>query len=584
MINQSITDGGRGQVTDRWFKYHHRGYCALRSAPFVIEYRVMPIYQVTPLAPAYLLLLSAALILTIGPALTARRRHWLVVAGSALAVLSLLLVGSYRPYSPGAPPIHVLAEWLGEPALAVRISPFEPFLWILMLSLLAISLAEWDTLDWLSSPFEYPTLSQAMLFVLIATACGVVLAGTYRSVAFTLLVFDGTAALFLLVNRRPGPADFGELSRAVGRLLLGVLSSASVVALAGGMDHPTSYPVELGGLFSLTIWLRLGLYPLVEMDVQEDSMPVPLGWTVTNLSVGLYLASTGVAPWVLWLAGATTALHGALAWLEPGRERALAHVGYTLAGGVLVMAAVVKDRAAVVAASLSILAALSALELTPPRLGRPDWKHPQRLWVYLPPLLATATLAGVPFTLGWEGRGALYRATWEAGAPGPLALVVVAEGAALSVLYPYWRGLFRDAPGEAARVWRPLGAALAAVPFLIPVVGPRLLPIFTPLISGLTPLPTFGPHSLSAALGLIGALLWAFFLGYGRRRLLDTLPFSRAALISALHLGRLLRRLGQTLDLLSRLLLRVHAVIEGAHYLAWAILLALGLGLLIALS
>jgi hypothetical protein len=236
-----------------------------------------------------------------------------------------------------------------------------------------------------------------------------------------------------------------------------------------------------------------------------------------------------------------------------------------------------------VAASLSILAALSALELTSPRLGRPDWKHPQRLWVYLPPLLATVTLAGVPFTLGWEGRGALYRATWEAGAPGPLALVVVAEGAALSVLYPYWRGLFRDGPREAVKVWRPLGAALAAIPFLIPVVGPRLLPIFTPLISGFTHLPTFGPHSLSAALGLIGSLLWAFFLGYGRRRLLDTLPFSRAALISALHLGWPLRRLGQALDTLSRLLLRVHAVMEGAHYLAWAILLALGLGLLIAL-
>ena len=86
----------------------------------------------------------------------------------------------------------------------------------------------------LSSPLDYPALSQVMLFVLTAAAYGVVLAGTYRSVAFALLVFDGAAAMFWMAHRRPGPA--------IGRLWLGILSSASVVALTGGIDRPTARP------------------------------------------------------------------------------------------------------------------------------------------------------------------------------------------------------------------------------------------------------------------------------------------------------------------------------------------------------
>ncbi len=196
-------------------------------------------------------------------------------------------------------------------------------------------------------------------------------------------------------------------------------------------------------------------------------------------------------------------------------------------------------------------------------------------------LLAGLILAGLPFTLGWAGRGALYGAAWEGGSSGTLALAVVAEGAALSALYHVWRGLPRGEPAEAARIWRPLGAALATIPFLIPVAGLRLLESAGAGIGGGI---ENDPRALSAALGLVGALLWAVFLGYGRPRLLDALPFSRADMLSALRLGWMLERLGGALDTLSRIVLRLRAVVEGEHYLAWAILLTLGLGLLIALS
>ncbi len=53
--------------------------------------------------------------------------------------------------------------------------------------------------------------------------------------------------------------------------------------------------------------------------------------------------------------------------------------------------------------------------------------------------------------------------------------------------------------------------------------------------------------------------------------------------MTTLRLAWLLRVLGHTLDMLGRVLLRTRAVIEGEHYLAWAILLALGLTLVMLL-
>jgi hypothetical protein len=121
-----------------------------------------------------------------------------------------------------------------------------------------------------------------------------------------------------------------------------------------------------------------------------------------------------------------------------------------------------------------------------------------------------------------------------------------------------------------------VGATLACIPFLFPVLGPLLVVVGAPA--------TFaGPSTVSALLGLVGSLLWALFLGYGRRRLLDSLPFSRRGLASDLRLGWLLRSLGCALGTLGRVILRVRAVVEGEHYLAWAILLALGLGLAVLL-
>ena len=539
----------------------------------------MFVLAVSPLVPAYVLLVGALLVLAMGSGQESRR-HWLAVGIAVVAVLGLAMAAALRPGSQSVTQIHVLAEWLGEPVLVSRFPAFEPLVWVLMLSLLAIVLAGRETVG------ETPPLSLAALFVMAAAAYGLLLAGTYRTLAVSLFLFDGTAALFMLSHQQPG--------RAVGRLLLGVLSSAAVLGLSQGVDVPATGPLALGGVFTLLIWLRLGLYPVLESDGFSGPGPsLRLGWVTINLLVGLYLVPTGVAHWVAWLALATTVLHGTLAWLEPDRERALAHAAYTLAGGVLVMAAAGGDSQGVVAAASSIVLGLVALGLTSARLGPLSWPRSAvppagrsparcpagRIWAYVPPFLATLSLAGVPLTLGWLGRGALYQTTWAAGALGVIALVVIAEGAALSVLYRYWQLLCHDAPPRETGIWHPLGATVAAVPFLVPVVGPRLLSLLVPIQSAAV---SAMPSAMGAWAGVAGTVLWALFLGYGRRWLLNPLLLWRQGLMGWLRLGWLARWVARALDTLSRVLLRVRAIIEGEHYLAWAILLAVCIGLLIA--
>jgi hypothetical protein len=551
----------------------------------------MPTFHITPLAPIYLLLLGAVIILILGPVTPSRRRHQMAIGVSALAALSLFFVGSGR--AAGSHLMRILVEWWDQPVLALRLPAFEPFLWVLIVSLLA-----------LQSRFHRapgPAQTAGLLFI-AAGACAVVLAGTYASLALTIFLFDTGAALFAMSLERPGWA--------VGRLLLGALSSTAVIAAAQGTDVLTAYPFHLGPLFSLTVWLRLGLYPLIESHAPSPAhRSVVLSWNIINMAVGLYLMSAGLAPELVWLASLTALLHGLLAWLEPVRERMLLHAGYALAGGLLTMTSAVGYGPAALAGSIGLLAALVVLSLMPSHLGYPTWGAARHWGAYLAPLLATASLLGIPFTPGWEGRGALYRATWQAGLPGSLAVVVLAEGAALSVLYRYWQTLLLREPTEAASdslapekvpgakslstpgiaqteahlddmLSTTLPAMLASLPFLVPVFGPGLL---TSVMPAAAPRPDMGASLWITPLGLIGSLLWAFFLGSGRSRLLEALPLSSDALMGILRLNWLLQGLGGAVDNLGRVLLRLRVIIEGEHYLAWAILLALGLGLFILL-
>jgi hypothetical protein len=233
-------------------------------------------------------------------------------------------------------------------------------------------------------------------------------------------------------------------------------------------------------------------------------------------------------------------------------------------------------------ASVNLLMCWLALALMPIRMGRPVQSQLasvlQHVWGYLPLLLATLALVGLPLTLGWPGRAALFQVIWSTGGPGMLALVVIAEGAALSVLYRYWSVLLQE-PGDARpALWRKMGATAAVVPFLIPLLGVRFVSLAVPAASDLSPLAAL---DAGAWVGLAGSLLWAVFLGYGRRWLPLVVSGAQEQMMEWLRLGWLLRRTEWAVQIVSRVLLRVRSVIEGEHYLAWAVLLVICIGLLI---
>jgi hypothetical protein len=142
----------------------------------------MPTYRITPLAPAYVLLLGAVIILSVGSAMPSRRRYQIAIGTSVLAALSLFFAG--RGYVSGAHLIRVLAEWWEQPVLILRVPAFEPFLWVLIVSLLALFMT-------LPGSLDRPTgRAQATLLLFTAGACALVLAGSYASLALFIFLFD----------------------------------------------------------------------------------------------------------------------------------------------------------------------------------------------------------------------------------------------------------------------------------------------------------------------------------------------------------------------------------------------------------
>ena len=83
----------------------------------------MPTYHITPLAPIYLLLSGAVIILILGPVMPWRRRHQMAIGASALAALSLFFTGS--GYSTNAHLMRILVEWWNQPVLALRLPAFD---------------------------------------------------------------------------------------------------------------------------------------------------------------------------------------------------------------------------------------------------------------------------------------------------------------------------------------------------------------------------------------------------------------------------------------------------------------------------
>ena len=263
------------------------------------------------------------------------------------------------------------------------------------------------------------------------------------------------------------------------------------------------------------------------------------------------------------------------------RPRALIHAAWALAGGVLAAAALGVRGPTLAAASVSILMSWLVLALMAPAAGHSASSQPTSLarrWLtYLPLILATTVLIGMPLTIGWVGRIALLQAMWDTRGPEMLAMAVVTAGASLSVLYRSWQTQIERSSGAQPSPWQTAGALVAVTPFLVPWLGWWCVSLGDP---GHLRLMSTDSYSIGAWVGLAGTLLWAVFLGYSRNWLPVLGGAFRARTLHWLRLDWLVRRAEALARVLTGSLLRVRSVVEGEHYLAWALLLAVCIGLL----
>ena len=525
----------------------------------------MPLSHWLPLAPAGLLLLGALLMLASDRIPAAHHRRWLGGGVAVTVLLCELIVfwfGEERAAS------AVLAPWLDEAGLSLRLTSPNPIEWIILISAVGAAIT-------MARRPASAGICAASLFLLAALGLVVTRAVDSRTLAPCVFAFDTAVAGLLLASHRH--------KLALARVLLGVAQATALMAVSGTLA-PLGEGRSLGDVFGVLLWVRVGLYPLVEAEQVEsgDLAPLMLGWHAVQLAVGMYLAQSGLAPWLLWPIVGTTLLHGALAWLAKNREMGMVHATYALAGTALAGLTLGTPPAGAPAAGAVLVSALLAVTLAGSRSASLKGAHTSRVWRqlvnFLPLLLATLSLIGLPYTLGVGVWGRTFAQAWNEGSLVALVLLVLSQGAGLSVLSRYWRSVWQPRDGSPISVVRLAAATLAAIPFLVPVLAPN---VWAGSWSGAGALNDATPGP-SGWIGLGAALLWAVFLGVGQPVIMRRLSMRRSVVCRWLRLEPVITGGLLLLRFFGTVLLRLRVVFEGEHYLGWAVLL-LFLGLVLAL-
>lgn len=541
--------------------------------------------SLSPLAPAVILLLGAFILSVVVPRLPLRWqqhpgvRSYSVLTLIGLAGITLLFI---RIANDNEPVAQVISSWnfgMAQPviSLTLQIDTFNlAFFIIVLLVLLLVALLRFEHIS-VSGQAEDRVRTAGWLF-LGAGTCLLLSAADSLALAYVGVAFDTVAVIFGL---RLDPRY-----RAIGaaRIFLGVLTTAAI--LMAGLAAPA-------GLFllGLALWLRLGLMPLLEAATLAGWPPndrlVYQGLTLTG---GIYLAlrvmNEPLPELVRWLIVAIMLLAGLLSWLTssdeseagaPSQFRSKILGWLVLAEALLLLLAGPLPSGVLVAFATGLILSWLILSITP-LPGLPEKPEQAWFWPYLPAALATLTLIGVPFSLGWLAKVSIYASLLTTSNLVLLLLALAAEILVLSGLIRYWltmvmRGYARDSR------WLHVGV-LAITPWLVPGVAPFILFYLTGLNLSISSTPPSG----AAIVILVAILIVALIIGYRRQMMIAQFDLPAGWLERQAYLLGLFG-LGQRLfDGVSRSLLRWRVITEGQHYLGWAIFSALIGSLIILLS
>jgi hypothetical protein len=244
-----------------------------------------------------------------------------------------------------------------------------------------------------------------------------------------------------------------------------------------------------------------------------------------------------------------------------------------LTEALLILAAAPLSVEITAAFTVGLILSLVALWVTP-ALGRPRLQEGAWSWPYLPAVGATITLIGLPLSLGWMPKLTIYHSLLTLDHELLTGLVVLAELFALTGLVRYWLILWQ---GDEINSRRSMVGIVVMVPFLIPLFGPFILATLTETDLAAMPL---SPSPVELAVFAI-LIFGAVGLGYFRTQIMASLK-TPARIAGMVRLEWLLNRWRRLLDWFGRSMLRIPVILEGQHYIGWAVFIAL-IGALIIL-
>jgi hypothetical protein len=539
---------------------------------------------ITPLAPAAILLLGAFGLPILLPRLPARwpaRQKIRENAASGVVGLALLsLLGlriTYGRDSTGAG-LELLSGWNfstteSVAALMVRADDLSlSFLILTLLVLLVATLLKSETIIKKAAADDWTGQSDWLL--LGASTCLLAVSANGLTLVYGVIVFDTIIGFYWLWR--------GQLNFGVARLFLGIVTAAGLmVATLTENTEATAGLILLG----LGLWLRLGLYPFAEATAHRrwsyDERLVYLGLT---LIVGFYLVvrmiSEPLPLVVLWLVVLTMVFSGLLTWLtgsstmDASTKRLQLLVWLGLTESLLILAVGPLEAVLVIAYGIGLTLCLVVLWVTP-AMGPPRLRERAWSWPYLPAVLATYTIIGLPLSLGWLARGAIYQSLFDAGKPAVVLAVLMAEAFALSGLVRYWSILWQ---GNERNIRRSTAGIVAMVPFLTPLLGPLALSAITR--TDLSPLGEV--QAVTAWPAVVVIIVVALGLDHYRNQIINRVAIPVETVLEAFQLHRPLRWGETGLNQVGKILLRTRVTFEGQHYLGWAFFVAL-VGILVIL-
>ena len=527
-----------------------------------------------PWAPVAILLLSAFILSSVDSWLPVRWRtqvqvqYFLGPGLVGLALLSLLILRitdnnfKITATTLSGWPFSTSNSLLSFSADGLSLS----FLFLILITLLIVAL--------LSSPFNHLPETEPALTTLAhqhwrkvtgwlligASLCLLVVSANILTLTYTLLVVDIMLMGYWLRQ--------GVYNLAVARLFLGVFSASAFTLIEFA---PLQGVISGGLLLGIALWLRMALFPLMELTEQTYRQPDNLlAYLALSLIAAIYLLSKGLnEPWpslVLWLTVVTVIILGWQSWRTKYTPVALIYLFLAeLALLFLVMPApsgIIVSLA--LALGLSLLALWAATDL-----NRPNFDHIIQLWPYLPPLLATLTLIGLPFSLGWFMHTFTYHSLLSSNRWLMMGLVLLAQMLGFSALARYWLTLWHDNHIEREYSRPTTIGFIATIPFLIPGAAPYILPQITNLA---LPVSDFTGSGVAVML-LFFMLLGAVALEYFRDSLTDRLHLH--VIHEFLDLPWVWHQSKLGLERFGKILLRVEIIIEGQHYIGWAVFAAL---------